>query len=197
MQKVPEEVRVGGAQPIKSLSDRLWWKCKTSRLRGIVTQLTPQELGFLGLPQQDSWWGGAAGIRREDSAGDFYRQIQLEASRHGRGTGKPSTGHLLPQQVDIDRLKAETATLAVESTKAMVLRLVTRSLLKGKPCTATISGHSVTALVRAEEGGEAYLAIAAEGFIQPQIIALFLSAVPGLSEGDWQPEPGGVSGRGR
>ena len=193
MQKTPDEVRAGGAEPIRSLNDRLWWKCKTSDLRAVVTKLTPAELAALGLPEPTAWWGGAAGVRRDDSASDFYRQLHAEALRHGRGTGKPSTSHLLPQQIDTDRLKAETVISAVEATHTIVLGLVARSLLDGKAYTAILSEHVITALVRAADGGEAYLAIAAEGFIQPRMIALILSAVPGLSESDWQAEPGGVS----
>ena len=193
MQKTPDEVRANGAEPIRSLSDRLWWKCKTSDLRAIVTKLTPAELADLGVPELAAWWGGAAGVRRDDSASDFYRQLQAEARRYGRGTGKPSTGHLLPQQVDADRLEAETAALAVEATRTIVLGLIARSLMDGKAYAAILSGHIITALVRAEKGGEAYLAIAAEGFVQPRMIALILSAVPGISESDWQAEPGGVS----
>jgi hypothetical protein len=194
MQKTPDEVRAGGAEPIRSLSDRLWWKCKTSDLRAVITRLTHAELAALDLPESAPWWGGAAGVRRDDSASDFYRQLGAEALRHGRGTGKPRTGHLLPQQVDADRLKAETAALAVEATRSMVLSLVAGSLLDGKAHTAIMSEHVITALVRAEEGGDAYLAIAAEGFIQPRIIALMLSTVPGISDSDWQAEPGGVTG---
>lgn len=194
MQRVPGEVRAGGAEPIRALNDRLWWKCKTSGLRGVVTELTSGELADLGVSEQDAWWGGAAGFRREDSAGDFYRQIQSEADRHGRGTGKSSTRHLLPQQVDIDRLTAEKADRAVEAIRDAVLRLIGRSLLDGKAYTAILGGHLVTALVRADDGGEAYLAIAADGFVHPQMIGLFLSAVPGIGASDWQPEPGGVSG---
>jgi hypothetical protein len=193
MQQTPDEVRAGGAEPIRSLSDRIWWKCKTSDQRAIVTKLPLAELAALDVPEPAAWWGGAAGVRRDDSAPDFYRQLQAEALRHGRGTGKPSTSHLLPQQVDADRLKAETATLAVEATRAMVLGLVARSLLDGKAYAAILSEHIITALVRANDGGEAYLAIAAEGFIQPRMIALILSAVPGISESDRQAEPGGVS----
>jgi len=65
--------------------------------------------------------------------------------------------------------------------------------MDGKSYAAILSEHIITALVRAEDGGEAYLAIAAEGFIQPRMIALILSAVPGLNESDWQAEPGSVS----
>jgi hypothetical protein len=193
MQKTPDEVRAGGAEPIRSLSDRLWWKCKTSNLRAIVTKLTPTELAALDVPESAAWWGGAAGVRRDDSASDFYRQLQAEALRHGRGTGKPSSSHLLPQQVDADRFKAETAALAVEATRTMVLGLVARSLLDGKAHAAILSEHIITAVVRAENGGEAYLAIAAEGFLQPRMVALILSVVPGLSESDWQAEPGEIS----
>jgi hypothetical protein len=94
--------------------------------------------------------------------------------------------------VDTDRLNAETAALAIGATRSMVLSLVAGSLLDGKTHTAILTEHVITALVRAEEGGEAYLAIAAEGFIHPRMIALILSAVPGISGSDWQAEPGGV-----
>ena len=193
MQKTPDEVRAGGAEPIRSLNDRLWWKCKTSDLRAIVTKLPLSQLAELDLPDSAAWWGGAAGVRRDDSASDFYRQLQAEALRRGRGTGKPSTRHLLPQQVDANRLTAETAVLAVEATRAMVLSLVAASLLDGNAHAAVLREQVITALVRAQDGGEAYLAIAAEGFIQPRMIALILSAVPGISQSDWQAEPGGVS----
>jgi len=193
MQKTPDEVHAGGAEPIRSLSDRLWWKCKTSDLRAAVTRLSPAEAIALDIPESAAWWGGAAVFRRDDSASDFYRQIQAEAIRHGRGTGQPSTSHLLPQRVDADRLEAETAALAVEATRSIVLSLVARSLLDGKTYTVVMSGHLISVLVRAEDGGEAYLAIAAEGFIQPRMIALILSAIPGIGESEWQPEPGGVS----
>jgi hypothetical protein len=77
MQKTPDEVRAGGAEPIRSLSDHLWWKCKTSDLRAIVTKLTPAELAALGVLESAAWWGGAAGLRRDDSASDFYRQLTM------------------------------------------------------------------------------------------------------------------------
>jgi hypothetical protein len=63
MQKTPDEVRAGGAEPIRSLNDRPWWKCKTSDLRAIVTKLTPAELAALGVPESAAWWGGAAGLQ--------------------------------------------------------------------------------------------------------------------------------------
>lgn len=194
MQRVPGEVRSGGSEPVRALSDRIWWKVKTSGLRGVVTELAAGELSELKVHARDAWWGGAAGVRKEDSAGDFYRQIESEARRQGRGTGKPGTRHLLPRQVDVDRLAAENADRAVEALREVVTGLVARSLLDGKPYAAALGGHVVTALVRADEGGEAYLAIAADGFVHPQMIGLILGAVPGIPSSEWQPEPGGVAG---
>jgi hypothetical protein len=46
--------------------------------------------------------------------------------------------------------------------------------LDGKAHTAILSEHVITALVRAEEGGDAYLAIAAEGLIPPDVRARIL-----------------------
>ena len=193
MQRIPDEVAVGGGEPIRSLNDRLWWKCKTSDLRGIVTQLTPTESGSKRVPIQAAWWGGAAGKRRDDSASDFYRQIAAEALRHGKGTGRPDTSYLLPQQIDGERLEAEVAVLAVHATRQLVLDLVVRSFHDGRSHTAVLNNHAVTAFVCAHDGAEAYLAVTAEGFIHPKMIAIILSAVPGVSHEDWQPEPGGVA----
>jgi hypothetical protein len=47
----------------------------------------------------------------------------------------------------------------------MVLTLIVRSLHDGKPYTAELSEHKATAVVRASDASEAYLAIAAEEFI--------------------------------
>jgi hypothetical protein len=43
--------------------------------------------------------------------------------------------------------------------------------------------------VKAHEG-EAYLAITTEGFLDPRMLAIMLSSVPGLTDEDWLPEPG-------
>jgi hypothetical protein len=42
--------------------------------------------------------------------------------------------------------------------------------------------------------GEAYLAIGAEGFFDPRILAVILTAVPGIAPDDWIPEPKGAFG---
>jgi hypothetical protein len=193
MQRIPDQVAVGGGEPIRSLNDRLWLKCKTSDLRGIVTRLKPAEAAIKRIPAEAAWWGGAAGNRRDDSASDFYRQIAAEALRHGKGTGRPDSSYLLPQSIDSERLEPEVAVLAVHATRQLVLDLVVRSFHDGRPHAAVLSNHTVTALVYAQDGAEAYLAVTAEGFIHPKMIAIILSAIPGVSHEDWQPEPGGVA----
>ena len=193
-QAIPEKVDAGGAEPIRALNDRIWFKCKTSNSRGAVTRLTLSECEDKGLPSTAAWWAGAAGVRQADSASDFYRKIEDEAIRQGRGTGRPSTDHLLPQMIDKERFEAESAALTLRAIHDMVLTLIVRSLLDGKPYTAELSEHTVTAVVRAANPSEAYLAIVAEGFIHPQMIAVILNAVPGIADSDWQPEPGGVAG---
>lgn len=49
--------------------------------------------------------------------------------------------------------------------------------------------HRGKALVRADDGHETYLAIIADGIPDPQVFALLLDCVPGVSTDDWQPEP--------
>ncbi|WP_203899446.1 hypothetical protein [Virgisporangium aliadipatigenens] len=48
-------------------------------------------------------------------------------------------------------------------------------------------------LVRARDG-DAYIAVVAEGFIDPEFLAVVLNCVPGVAAADWLPEPGGVMG---
>lgn len=71
----------------------------------------------------------------------------------------------------------------------MVIRLVAMSLKSGHLAIAEFRNHRIKVLVRAENGHEAYLAIIAEGVPDPQMFALLLDCVPGVSPDDWQPEP--------
>lgn len=55
------------------------------------------------------------------------------------------------------------------------------------------NGQGLIAWVKSEEA-DTYLAISAEGFLDPSEIAVVLSAVPGMTADDWQVEPGEVLG---
>lgn len=137
-------------------------------------------------PSRGAWWIGAAGRRQADSAQrDFYALLQRECT-----TGRTvSSDHLLPADWDWKRLAAEQAFAWRREMKRMVIRLVAGSLKTGQLAVAEFRNHRIKALVRAENGHEAYLSIIAEGVPDPQMFALLLDCVPGVTPGDWQPEP--------
>lgn len=185
-QTLPEQRDAGGAERVVSLTDRVWFKVKTSDRRAVVTELRESELPEWIPASRGSWWIGAAGRRQNDSPQrDFYASLQRECT-----TGKTiSTDHLLPSEWDWKRLSAEQAVAWRREMKRMVIRLIAMSLRNGHLAVAEFRKHRIKALVRAANGHEAYLAIIAEGVPDPQVFALLLDCVPGVSPDDWQPEP--------
>lgn len=185
-QAIPELRDVGGAQRVVSLSDRVWFKVKTSNRRGIATQLTADELPD-DMPQQlGSWWLCAAGHRQSDSPQhDFYEAVRREC--------QSGSAHLLPAEWDWKRLLAESAVAWRRNMKRLVIHLIARSLTSGQVVVAEFQTHRIKALVRADDGNEAYLAIIAEGIPNPEIYAQLLDCVPGIANEDWQPEPSPVA----
>jgi len=185
-QVVPEQRDAGGAERVVALTDRVWFKVKTSDHRAAVTELRGTDLPEWVPPSRGGWWIGAAGRRQADSAQrDFYATLQRECT-----VGKTvSSDHLLPADWDWKRLAAEQAVAWRREMKSIVVRLVARSLRNGHLAVAEFRNHQIKALVRAENGHEAYLAIIAEGVQDPQMFALLLDCVPGVAPDDWQPEP--------
>ena len=185
-QAVPKQRDAGGAERVVALTDRVWFKVKTSDHRAAVTELHDTDLPEWVRPSRGAWWVGAAGRRQADSPQrDFYATLQRECM-----TGKAvSSDHLLPAEWDWKRLAAEQAVAWRREMKSMVIRLVAMSLRSGHLAIAEFQNHRIKALVRAENGHEAYLAIIAEGVPDPQMFALLLDCVPGVAPDDWQPEP--------
>lgn len=185
-QAVPEQRDAGGAERVVALTDRVWFKVKTSDHRAAVTELRGADLPDWVRPNRGAWWIGAAGRRQADSAQrDFYAALQRECTT-GRAV---SSAHLLPAEWDWKRLAAEQAVAWRREMKRMVIRLVAISLKSGQLAVAEFRNHRIKALVRAENGHEAYLAIIAEGVPDAQMFALLLDCVPGVAPQDWQPEP--------
>src|SRR5262249_49572711 len=149
---------------ILALDDRVWFKCRSGNLRAAVTRLEAGEADDLGLIEAGAawwwawWWVGAAGERRDDSASDFYKAIAAEAVREGKGRTGVSSRHLLPTEIDYKRLSAELALRTVLGIRRMVRELIARSLRDERLWSAALTGHEITAGVRAVEG-DAYLAI--------------------------------------
>lgn len=189
-QTVPEQRDAGGAQRILALSDRVWFKVKTGDQRAVVTELADGERPDEWPSGIGAWWIGAAGRRQADSPQrDFYESIQRECT-----TGKTvSTNRLLPTEWDWKRLTAEQAVAWRREMKRMVVRLIAMSMRTGQIAVAEFQKHRIKALVRTDNGHEAYLAIIAEGVPDPEVFALLLDCVPGVSPEDWQPEPSPIA----
>lgn len=185
-QSLPELKVAGGAERVVSLTDRVWFKVKTGTHRAAATELRDLDRPDHAHPLVGGWWIGAAGQRQADSPQrDFYAHLLRECT-----TGKSvSTVRLLPVDWDWKRLTAEQAIAWRREMRRLVLHLIALSLTSGRLVIAEFKDHRIKALVRADDGHEAYLAIAAEGIPDPQIFAALLSCVPGVEADDWQPEP--------
>ncbi|WP_315093265.1 hypothetical protein [uncultured Cellulomonas sp.] len=189
VQMTPAEVAANAAERIKSLRDRIWFKQRAGDFRAAVTEIRDS-----GSDLVDGWWLGAAGARSQGSPDDFYAELEATAKRHGKGTKVGTdTSWLLPTEDDTNRLILERVYEVTKSIRETVRRLVAKSLRTGKPWTVSVTRHSVTAHVRAADG-EAYLIVCAEGWFEPEVIAVILSSVPGIPQDDWQVEPGGAVG---
>jgi hypothetical protein len=132
-QAVPEQRDAGGAERIVALTDRVWFKVKTSDHRAAVTELRGTDLPDWVRPSRGAWWIGAAGRRQADSPQrDFYAMLQRECT-----TGKTvSSDRLLPADWDWKRLAAEQAVAWRREMKSMVIRLVAMSLKSGSLAVA-------------------------------------------------------------
>ena len=179
-----------------SLADRVWFKVKTSRWRGAGTRLTDGELAEFqtSLDPPGRWWLGAGGWREQGAPDDFYAEVQAKATREGRGTGKTSSVWLLPREWDWARLRVESVQAWARELRDLVRRLIAASITSGDHVRAEFLNYTIQVIVRADGAEGAFLAVTAEGIYDAKVIAVILSAVPGLSVDDWQPEPGGVSG---
>lgn len=200
-QRVPAELEAGGAERVRSLGDRVWFKVKTSTDRGAVGNVPTPDAFLVDAhdgPPRKGWWLVAAGKRQADSANkDFYARIAAECSRAGVGSGGVSTDRLLPSDRDYQRWRAERATLAVEAIKRIVREIIARSAQAGGMQVANARHHRIGALLRqvgSAEDAETYLAVLAEGFLDPRMLAIILSAVPGIPADNWVTEPGDVLG---
>jgi hypothetical protein len=194
-QKIPSEVADHGAERIVAINDLVWLKVKASNYRAAAHKI---EAATEPRPEivagRAWWWIGAAGTRKADSAADdFYARLSAECGRAGKGTGGMSSAHLLPGSEDFKRLQAELAVAAVESIKNLVCTLVANSIRDGKVWSAQMARYEISVLIRARDG-DAYIAVVAEGFVDPNFLAVILASVPGVDAADWLSEPSGAMG---
>jgi hypothetical protein len=193
-QRVPLEVAARGAERVVAINDLVWLKVKTGPHRAVVHKLAAGSPPAVMSAGAAWWWIGAAGVRKSDSGSDdFYARLEAECRRAGKGTGQVSSRHLLPADVDLKRLRAELATQVVIGVRDVVCRLVANSIRSGGAWSARLQGHEISVLVRARDG-EAYIAVAAERYIDVDFLAVILRSVPGVHSADWLEEPGGAMG---
>ena len=191
-QAVPTQVAANGAERIRSLTDRVWFKVKTGTWRGaagdVRTHVDDHTRALLNAG--DAWWWlGAAGARQNDSPQrDFY--AQLDAQAHARGPNSCSTDFLLPEDWDLRRLEAELAYAMTQIVPPLVRNAAALSLRHGQIYGLTAGPAEVRIRVAVMTDGEAYVAIGSTGVTDPGLFALLLSAFDGLTVDDWLPEPG-------
>lgn len=115
-QRIPGEVASGGAERVRALKDRVWFKVKTGNLRGVVAEVQIPD-GFGPRADADyshsAWWLAAGGLRQDDTpTRDFYAVLSDECRRLAKGTGAGVyTAHLLPTAADYRRWQLENATV--------------------------------------------------------------------------------------
>jgi hypothetical protein len=194
-QKIPAEVSAQGAERVVAIDDLVWFKVKTGVHRAAVHKLDSATERRPEIRDGNAWWWlGAAGTRKADSGtDDFYSRLTLECEREGKGTGRVSSVHLLPGEWDAKRLHAELAAQFTLGIKDLVGRIAANSIRDGRMWSATIQKYKISVSVRAP-GGDAYIAVIAEGFVDPQFLAVVLASVPGVNSDDWLPEPEGALG---
>ncbi|MGQ7312858.1 hypothetical protein ACUOFU_14210 [Microbacterium arabinogalactanolyticum] len=189
-QRLPDEHAAGGAERILAISDRVWFKVKVGEHRGAGGRI---EAGDCDVPHQ--WWLVAGGLRRADSKEqDFYGGLETECRRAASGTSAAvNSDHLLPQEIDSLRFTAEQAALGVIALQKAVREGIADSAHSGAPVEATAGRQRLIIWVKSGDA-DTYLAISAEGFLDPKEIAIILDAVPGMTADDWAIEPGEVLG---
>ena len=125
-------------EPIVSITDRSIIKVKTSDRRGA--------LWFDG----ETWWLLAAGRRKDDGPGDFYRDLE----KYGRNSDP-----IAPTEADRVYLRYETAFLAEcaaerDAQMAVVQAVLTATANPGTVETVEVFGAHVAVLIDAEADDE-------------------------------------------
>lgn len=197
-QQLPQSFESGSAERIRSITDRALYKIKVQNYRGAAAliPIADQFIKEISASKDTSlWWLLTAGSRKADSSTqDFYEVLKTECQRAATGSSSPvNSNGLLPQDIDYKRFVAELAALADEAIKTIVREAICRSAQNGHAWTNVVNSHKITAAVRINDG-ETYLAVATEGFLDQNLIAVILAAVPGITPDDWMIEPGEVLG---
>lgn len=166
-QRLPEELAAGAAQRIKCIEDRAWFKVRyTERWRGAGTRLS------------DAEHSAGLGIKPGEPPGQPGRWWL--GAGGWREAGSPDDFY-----TELER-RAEKEAEGDHKHDA-----TSRWLMPVEWDWKRLHAESA---VRAHGGEGAFLAITADGIYDPKVIAVMLSAVPGVPAHDWLAEPDGAAG---
>lgn len=189
-QDVPAQAVHGAAERVVSVTDRVWFKVKAGNERGVVGDLAGDVPAFAASWSQ-VWWLCAGGVRQDDSPQlDFY--ARLKKSAFAEGPNSCSSDFLLPTTWDYDRLTAEAGGNAERVMRELVVTSAALSLRTSTIQIFTFGDRDVRVRIHVYEDGRAYVAIGATGSVDHTFCVALLSAIPGVSPGDWMPEPQGT-----
>jgi hypothetical protein len=174
---------------IAAIDDEMFFKVKIQRWRGAV---------WTDHPSADvQVWLVAAGWREDGATTDFYAALAAGAkaarSRHNAGNAQSLTsdtysGHLLPDDNDRARHRAESAARFERTLAATVSDLCRASLLDGHEHTATVGGAVLGIQIRANQGHETYVAVRIIGSVPSTLAVVVLDSIPGCELDGWFPE---------
>lgn len=181
---------------IVAIDDQILFKIKIQRWRGAV---------WTDSPNADvRVWLVAAGRREDGSTTDFYAALAtagaLARSRYN-ATHTPAlststyTAHLLPDEKDRARYRAEGAARYERLLAATVRALVRASLLDGHEHSATLGGAAVGIQIRASREHETYVAVRIVGSVPDAITITVLDLVPGCDLDGWDRSTPCLNGR--
>lgn len=184
------------AHPLLTKADELVAGSNTGELIRAFTEVrlvkvkTSEHRGAIWCDSSGDWWLVAAGIRKDDGRGDFYREVAKYA---------PDAHALLPTGIDgrwKDLEQARDEELAEERTAhtAVLMAVFAAAADPGTVVTSSVFGSDLSVRVDPDEEGT-YVLDVTWTFDQYLHVDRFpvdvLAMVPGRSSiDDWQHQPG-------
>jgi hypothetical protein len=173
---------------IAAVDDQVLFKVKVQRWRGAVWSAQAAEVPL---------WLVAAGRREDGSTTDFYTVLataaQAARTRYNAAhtpalTTSTRTAHLLPDDSDHARYRAEAAVRLERLLTDTVHNLARASLLDGHEHQAAFGGARLGIQIRANQGHETYVAVRITGSVPNAVTVTVLDLIPGCALDGWFPE---------
>ncbi|WP_370154735.1 hypothetical protein [Streptacidiphilus sp. EB129] len=174
---------------IAAVDDQVLFKVKVQRWRGALWS----DDSSADVPL----WLIAAGRREDGSTTDFYALLaatavaaraRYNATHTAALTTNTHTAHLLPDDSDHSRYRAEAAVRLERRLAGTVRDLARTSLLDGREHQGSVAGARLGIQIRASQGHETYVAVRITGSVPDALVVTVLDLVPGCALDGWFPE---------